>query len=97
MEFCCAILLHAEANVFPMNLQIALDHPMLSVEPPAMEKKCVRPPAAAVGARHVPLRELDRAADQIGTARESDTARLGVSFEEFAVGETGNGNDSWWR
>jgi hypothetical protein len=58
-----------------------------------MEEKGVRPPATALGPGHMPLRELDRAADQIGTARESDTARLGVSFEEFAVAEAGERND----
>ena len=54
-----AVLLHAEPDVLPVNIEIRLDHPMMPIMTSALKEKRMGPPAPVVRVVQVPLCATD--------------------------------------
>ena len=72
-------------NMLPVNLQIRFDDPVMTIRPPALKQKCVRPRSPGLIRVEMTLGATDRSIDQGDTAGETDAARPRKAFEEFTI------------
>ena len=79
------IFLRAELDIFPMNLDVGFQHPMLAVKAFALEQKRVRPIAPTPSGVQMPLRAADGNIHLGDAAAQTHATRLRVAFEKFAV------------
>lgn len=76
--------------MFPVDLQIGFDDPMVAIVAGALKDEGVGPDAPLFVFIEVAFGAADGFVDEGQAAGKSDAARAGVEFQEFLVGEIGD-------
>src|SRR5436190_15006226 len=84
-----SVFLHAELDVFAMDLQVGFDDPMMSIQSGPLEEESMGPQPPFFRNVQMPLRAANRLVDQRHPAGKTNAPGFGITVQKVAIGYAG--------